>query len=77
MFALRCAKGSRKRITLILIHFYDLHSAFKVGVQLLEDEENHDTFIENHETICEPEEETTATSLEESTALLKMGGEDT
>ena len=57
--------------------FDDLHSDFKVGVQLLEDEVNHDTSMENHEAICEPEEETAATSLEEPVALLNRGAEET
>ena len=33
--------------------------------------------MKNHETICELEEETTATSLEEPATLLNMGGEET
>ena len=45
--------------------------------EILEDEVNHGTSMENHETNCEREEETTATSLEESTTLLNMGGEET
>ena len=43
----------------------------------MEDELNHDTSMENHETICEPKEETAATSLEELAALFNMGGEET
>ena len=43
----------------------------------MEDEVNHDTSMENHETNCEPEEETAATPLEELAALLNMGGEET
>ena len=44
--------------------------------KLLEDEVNHDTSMENHEANCKPEEETAATSLEESAVLLNMGEEE-
>ena len=42
----------------------------RLGCGPLEDETNHDTSIENHETICEPKEETTTTPLEELAAML-------
>ena len=45
--------------------------------EILEDEVNHDTSMENHETNCEPKEEKTITSLKGLAALLNMGGEET
>ena len=76
MFALRYEKGSRREEPSSSHIFDDLHSAFKVGVQSLEDEVNHDTSMENHETICELVEETATTSWEEPATLLNMGGEE-
>ena len=48
----------------------------RLECEILEDGVNHDTPMKDNESNFKPEDETTATSLEESAALSNMGGEE-